>query len=56
MRWTYKYIILASSLALYAWFVGWYVFALLFLSIVLIASVFLKITNLKNHKCYEKSI
>ena len=42
MRWTYKYIILASSLALYAWFVGWYVFVLLFLSIFIIASVFLK--------------
>ena len=38
MRRTYKYCILASSLALYAWFVGWYVFALLFLSIVIIAS------------------
>ena len=38
MRWTYKYCILISSLALYAWFVGWYVFALLFLSIVIIAS------------------
>ena len=38
MRRTYKYCILASSLALYAWLVGWYVFALLFLSIVIIAS------------------
>lgn len=42
MRRTYKYLILASSLALYAWFVGWYVFALLFLSIVIIASNSLK--------------
>lgn len=42
MRKTYKYLILASSLALYAWFVGWYVFALLFLSIVIIASNSLK--------------
>ena len=38
MRRTYKYLILASSLALYAWFVEWYVFALLFLSIVVIVS------------------
>lgn len=38
MRDIYKYIILASSLALYAWFVGWYVFALLFLSIIIISS------------------
>lgn len=42
MRRTYKYLILASSLALYAWFVGWYVFALLFLSIVIIVSNSLK--------------
>ena len=42
MRRTYKYTILVSSLALYAWFVGWYVFALLFLSIVIIASNSLK--------------
>ena len=42
MRKTYKYLILASSLALYAWFVGWYVFALLFLSIVIIVSNSLK--------------
>lgn len=38
MRRMYKYTILASSLALYAWFVGWYVLALLFLSIVIITS------------------
>lgn len=42
MRDMYKYIILASSLALYAWFVEWYVFVLLFLSIVIIASKSLK--------------
>lgn len=42
MRRTYKYLILASSLALYAWFVGWYVFVLLFLSIVIIVSNSLK--------------
>lgn len=42
MREIYKYIILAVSLALYAWFVGWYVFALLFLSIFIIASNSLK--------------
>lgn len=42
MRRTYKYLLLASSLALYAWFVGWYVFALLFLSIVIIVSNSLK--------------
>lgn len=42
MRVTYKYIILASSLAFYAWFVGWYMFVLLFLSIVIIASMSLK--------------
>ena len=42
MRRTYKYLILASSLALYAWFVGWYAFALLFLSIVIIVSNSLK--------------
>ena len=42
MRDIYKYIILASSLASYAWFVGWYVFVLLFLSIIIIASNSLK--------------
>ena len=42
MRRTYKLCILASSLALYAWFVGLYVFVLIFLSIVIIASNFLR--------------
>lgn len=37
MRKLYKYVILLSSLAIYAWFVGWYVFVLLFLAIIVIA-------------------
>lgn len=38
MRQIYKYSILFASLAIYAWFVGWYVFVLLFLATIVIAS------------------
>ncbi len=38
MRKMYKYTILLASLAIYAWFVGWYVFVLLFLAAIVIAS------------------
>ena len=41
MRKLYKYTILLASLAIYAWFVGWYVFVLLFLAIIVIVGCYL---------------